>query len=120
MARVFLTKKHSAYLIRFIGLFYDGAVKRKLKAQYLLPLFLVKTKLDQKESLVQDDWDLIHFLFDTYFSVMDEIDIDPVAEQTYAKIVGHFPNEVAYYDKLLNYDHVVGFKRPMKQTPLGF
>lgn len=120
MPALHLTNKQSEFLCDFVARFYNGAMDRKLPAAYVMPIFMCKCKLDDGESLEQMDLDCIEFLLDVYFSQFGEQDIDPIAEQTYAKIAGCFPNAIPWYDKMLDYDHVVGFNRTKQQPYLGF
>ncbi len=67
--------------------------------------------IEDKTPFDQVELDIITYLLENYFNAFEKDDIDPQAEQAYAKIAGHWYEgfDEPYYDRCITYAHVVGY-----------
>lgn len=124
MASVVLTNSQSNRIRLLVSTFLTrGRKSPVMKPHYLLMFDTIVKMLDDNTPFEKQEINVVIFILDSYFSVFKEGDIDPLAEQAYCKLTGHWPEVFAepYYDRVVEYAHLVDYKvRPPSREKLGF
>lgn len=125
MPAVHLTKNQTERVKSLVSAFFErGKKSPKMEPQFLLMLQMVLRMIDDSTLFEPIESEIVVYLLDCYFSVFEENDVDPLAEQAYAKLTGHWSEQFdsPWYDRILVNSDTVGYKavKSSRSTTLGF
>lgn len=121
MGTIKMTTKQTEATRRVVSAFYERAKESPVvPPPFLLQLNVVLAMIDDEIPFSQTELDIIEFVFDAYFSSFNDDDIDPQAEQAYAKVAGHFYFPEHWLDRTRKFAHVVDHEAPQQEPRLGF
>jgi hypothetical protein len=120
MPPVHFTERQSQWVHRFLTLFTQRAGERQcLPGMYLLQLAILREAIEDNVSFGQEDFDLIAWAVEWYLRQFDDEDIDPLAEQVYAHLKGHWYFDEPWYDRMRDNLHLVGLELTRQLPRLG-
>jgi hypothetical protein len=107
-----LTKKQTERLVYVVDQFYQQALQTNCVPATFLVLLggTVKIMKEQTKGLDQSDIDVVVWVLDTIFASFTEDDCDPLLEQAYHKLVGYWPLDPPWYERVK--------KQPPKPTQI--
>ena len=120
MPRVIMTNKQTAAVRRVVCSFIDRsrdspAIPDVFKVQCQVIMNLI----DEGHGFEPYEFDSLIWLLDLYFEAFEYEDIDPYAEQAYAKLKGHWPFDVPPYDRQRDCGYLVGHSKGNREPHLG-
>ena len=118
MAGVRLTNKQTAHVRSIVVEFLKCAAERNLPGLLVVKLQLLRDMIDDGSPFGPDDFEFVAIVLEMYLSVFDEDDIDPLAEQAYAKCAGEWFHVPPWYDRIKGREHEVGMVS-RNDPPLG-
>lgn len=100
-----MTKKQSGHVYRLMTLYADRLKDvDDFPPSLLAHVHLVISMIDDKIKLGPTEFSVMQWILDMYFESSTDQYIDPIAEQAYAKIVGHWPYDEPWYDRMLYHE----------------
>jgi hypothetical protein len=118
MATVRLTKRQTIHVREIVVEFLRCAAEGNLPNVLVLKLQLLRDMIDDGSGFADDDFAFLAVILEMYLAVFDEDDIDPLAEQAYAKCAGEWFILPPWYDRIKGREHIVGIS-PKQEPPLG-
>jgi len=121
MPNIVLSEKQTAKCLSIITEWCRCADER----MSLPPILHVKLKLlrdmlaDGDVLFTDEDFEFLGIFLLLYFQSFDEGDVDPLAEQAYAKVMGEWPILPPWYDRIVQFEAQVGFERDGQLPALG-
>lgn len=110
-----MTKKQSDHVYRLVTLYADRLrTVEDFPPSLLAHLYLIISLIEDKIKLGKTEFAVLEWLLDMYFTSNTEAYIDPLAEQVYAKIVGHWPYDEPWYDRMLDHEESKNTERIYK------
>jgi len=104
MGNITLNKKQTKHLGLLVGCFNNSSISKDfIPIEVKARISLIDHMVRDNVGFTQKEFDVILFILELYFSVFEESDIDPLAEQCYAKINGEWPFIEPYYNRMLIY-----------------
>ena len=119
-----MTKPQSERVHGLVVSFYEKAKTiAEVPGDFCLMLLTVQRMIEDDTSFDQQELDIVVFVLECYFAAFEEHDVDPLAEQAYAKITGYWSEEfdAPWYDRCLEFGHSVGYQeKSSTRDKLGY
>lgn len=124
MPPIKMTKAQSDRVYSIVKTFYEKAKNIKdVPGDFCLMLLAIQKMIEDNTEFQQAELDIIVFVLECYFEAFDEYDVDPLAEQAYAKIMGHWPEQFSepWYDRCVEHGHLLGYEdKASSRDKLGY
>ena len=109
MPGIFLTRNQTTALRRVVVCFLDRTqLSPVIPEVFRVQCQVILSMIDEGDAFQQHEFDALVWLLDLYFEGFEYEDIDPYAEQAYAKLKGHWPFDVPPYRRMRDNPHLVG------------
>jgi hypothetical protein len=103
MAAVHFTKKQTKHIERLVALYASRTILMEcLPMRLKAHIQLINSMIEDGIGFDQTEWEVLTWILELYFGSFTEDDIDPLAEQAYAKICGEWPFDEPWYDRMLD------------------
>ena len=109
MPGVHMTNKQTTAVRRVVVCFLDRSMDSPaIPMVFKVQLQVILNLIDEGRSFEPYEFDSLIWLLDLYFEAFEYTDVDPYAEQAYAKLKGHWPFDVSPHKRMRENPHVVG------------
>jgi hypothetical protein len=124
MRNVQLTKKQTERMHLLVSCFAKRGTKSPaMPPEFVLMLNTIKSMIEDNIPFNENELNILKYLLDCYFGVFSEDDVDPLSEQAYAKITGHWSEafDEPYYDRCITHAESVGYSfKKSSREKLGY
>lgn len=105
-----MTRNQTTAVRRVVVAFLErGSGSPVIPPVFVIQCQVILSMIDEGDTFEQHEFDALIWLLDLYFEGFDEdTDIDPYAEQAYAKLKGHWPFDLPPYIRMRDNKYLVG------------